>query len=70
MGTGHYGNMMTQNYGQAPKWSKHDPKPEDDADAGWDDNPDGWDEDDEEIIESDDGDEEEDDVDYGDDDEG
>jgi hypothetical protein len=80
MGTGHYGSMMTQNYGQAPKWSKHDPKPEDDPDAGWDDNPDGWDEDDEEIIESDDGDkaknkdkeeeEEEDGVDYGDDDEG
>jgi len=28
MGTGHYGNLMTQNYGQAPKWSKDAPKPE------------------------------------------
>ena len=62
MGTGHYGSMMTQNYGQAPKWSKDDPKPEDEPEYGWDD--------DEEIIESDDGDKEEDDVDYGDDDEG
>ncbi|MHC4490406.1 MAG: FHA domain-containing protein [Planctomycetota bacterium] len=61
MGTGHYGSLMTQNYGQAPKWSKDDPKPEDEPDYGWDD-------DDEEIIESDDGDKEEDDVDYGDDD--
>ena len=68
MGTGHYGSMMTQNYGQAPKWSKHDPEPEDEPD-------DAWEDDDEEIIESDDGekedgDKEEDDVDYGDDDEG
>jgi hypothetical protein len=22
MGTGHFGSLMTQNYGQAPKWSK------------------------------------------------
>ncbi len=25
MGTGHFGSMMTQNYGQAPKWSKEAP---------------------------------------------
>jgi uncharacterized protein YkwD len=25
MGTGHYGGLMTQNYGQAPKWSKDAP---------------------------------------------
>ena len=30
MGTGHYGRYMTQNYGSAPKYSKHDPEPEDD----------------------------------------
>jgi hypothetical protein len=24
MGTGHYGSLMTQNYGQAPKWSKEE----------------------------------------------
>jgi len=53
---------MTQNYGQAPKWSKHDPEPEDEPDYAWED-------DDEEMIESDDGDEEDDGVDYGDDDE-
>jgi pSer/pThr/pTyr-binding forkhead associated (FHA) protein len=62
MGTGHHGSMMTQNYGQAPKWSKHDPEPEDEPD-------DAWEDDDEEIIESDDGDKEDDGVDYGDDDE-
>jgi hypothetical protein len=70
MGTGHYGRLMTQNYGQAPKWSEHDPEPGAEPDDGdWEDNPDGWD--DGEIIESDDGDmeEEEEDVDYGDDDE-
>lgn len=27
MGTGHYGSLMTQNYGQAPKWSKDAPAP-------------------------------------------
>jgi FHA domain len=27
MGTGHYGSLMTQNYGQAPKWSKETPAP-------------------------------------------
>ncbi|MCK6461936.1 MAG: CAP domain-containing protein, partial [Planctomycetes bacterium] len=27
MGTGHYGSLMTQNYGQAPKWSKDTPAP-------------------------------------------
>jgi len=27
MGTGQYGRMMCQNFGQAPKWSKNDPKP-------------------------------------------
>ena len=28
MGTGHYGSLMTQNYGQAPKWSKEAPAKE------------------------------------------
>ena len=36
MGTGHFGRMMCQNFGQAPKWSKDDPKPEDeDAPTGY-----------------------------------
>ncbi|MHC4549023.1 MAG: FHA domain-containing protein [Planctomycetota bacterium] len=35
MGTGHHGRMMTQNYGQAPKYSKYDPEPEDEPGYEW-----------------------------------
>ena len=39
MGTGHLGRYMCQNFGQAPKWSVTDPKPEpgsEDDDSGFD----------------------------------
>lgn len=36
MGTGHYGSMMCQNYGQAPKWSKEAPPKEEGAASGED----------------------------------
>jgi len=46
MGTGHHGRYMTQNFGQAPKWSKDDPAPaeeaEDDPDFEWEDDGCSW----------------------------